>query len=161
MTDADLQEELIARAEAGDCDAGREALRYCRDGLENGQLAPIMRDHLIKCLTAIVEDQVEASKALCLAEDRGRGGPKKPLPEWQTQLGAVAALFVQHGLRPQQINDQLDLMRQEVFGKPLDGSTARKIRQWQEPMTLLDEDLLLHLAGPYRAFIPKYLPSEK
>jgi hypothetical protein len=152
-----LQSQTIQRAKAGDAEAGLEAIRACRDGLEFGNLSRAMKDYLIARLTDIV-DGIEPTRALCIAPERGRGQPKNPCPKWRKELGAVAWLLERWGFKPEQIVSKMSDLRAEVEGKNLDPADARKIKKQYQPMSAIEVEMLLHLSGRYRGRIAQYLP---
>ncbi len=155
MTDGEYREETINRALAGDAEAGLEALRLCRSGLDANNLPADLRFYLAERITELL-DGVRPDKALFIARDRGR--PRDPFPEWQQHLGALAALLSKRGYGPKQIALALCDQRAAINDKPLEESDAHAIRSTWKPMQSLDVDLLLHLAGPYRKVLSEYPP---
>ena len=155
MTESEYREETIARALAGDAEAGLEALKLCRSGLDANNMPADLRFYLAERITQLL-DGVPANKALCIARDRGR--PRDPFPEWQQHLGALAALLSQRGYKPNKIAVALCDQRAAVDEKPLEESDAHRIRATWRPMQRLDVELLMHLAGPYWKVLSEYPP---
>lgn len=160
MTNDEYRAETIRAALAGDAEAGREALTLCRDGLEQRTLHSELADYLAARINEIL-DGVAPDRALCIARQVGR--PKDELPEWKQHLGALAALLDRRGYKPKQIAVALCDQRAAICDKTLEESDAHKIRKAWEPMQNIGaeedgEEMLLHLAGPYRKVLPEYPP---
>lgn len=151
------ERETVAAALSGDSEAGIEALRLCRNGLENNSLSPLLRTYLAERLSQIIDD-VPLDNALCVRKERGRGRPADPFPEWKQQLGAVLWLLQRWGKLPSEADAAVCLLRQEVEGRLLDAADAGKIRRQFAPMERIETQDLLQLTGPYRESIAKFSP---
>jgi hypothetical protein len=152
MGTAELENEITRRALAGDADAGLEALKLCRTGLDNAVLSPALAHYLAERLSDVI-DGIRPDRALCIA--KGRGNPAEPFPEWKMQLAAFAGLLRQRGYKPQQIAAAMCNERYKLFRKTLDDSDALKISKLLPDMAT---DILVHMAGPYRKVLLDYLP---
>ena len=155
MGTAEYEAETIRLALAGDAEAGREALLLCRNQLAMRTLSPVLADYLAARLNDVLEG-IKSDRALCIAKAPGK--PADPFPEWQQQLGAMAALLTQRGYRPKQIAQALCEARARLHDKPLEDSDAHRIRSKWRPMQSIDEKSLRHLAGEYWAILPEYPP---
>jgi hypothetical protein len=155
MTEPEFVAEAIRRALAGDDKSGYAALKLCRDGLDANALSAPLRFYLAERLTEVL-DGVRPDKALCI--HKGPGRPKDPLPEWQKELGAFAALLTRRGYKPQQVAEAMCDQRSMIHNRMLDMSDAHGIRVTWAPMQDLGEDDLSLLAGPYGKVLPKYPP---
>ncbi len=155
MTDSEYREETIARALAGDAEAGREALKLCVFGLDANNMPADLRFYLAERITEVLEG-VPLGKALCIV--KGRGRPKEPHPQWRLQLGALAALLTQRGYRPQEVCVAMCDQRSALHNLPLDESDAHSIRVQCTPMQRIDSEDLLRLAGLYGKVLSKYPP---
>jgi hypothetical protein len=152
MTD---EAEIIRRAIAGDSEAGFEALRLCRTGLDNGGLSLELAYYLAERITDVLEG-VPTDRALCIAAERGRGQPKNPFPDWRNDLGAFAAVLSQRGYPPQRIVDAMCEARLEVEKQKLDPADAHRIRKIYAPMQGLEIDNLMRFVGPYWEVLEDY-----
>lgn len=152
LSTEEYEQETIDRALAGDHEAGIEALRLCRSGLDSGALSARLADYLAARLHDVLEG-IKPDRALCIA--KGRGKPPDPLPEWRLQLAAFAAILKERGYKPQQVAVAMCEARQNAFNRTLDNSDALKIAKI---LPKLGADHLLHLAGPYREILEGYLP---
>lgn len=153
MTDDEIIAETIRRALAGDAEAGRQALDHCRWGLTRNNLHPDLQSYLAARITDVL-DGIKPDRALRIAKPRGR--PPDPLPKWQQELGAFAALLTQRGYRPQQIAVAMCDERRALHDKPLEESDAHAIRVAWEPMQRIAPDRLEDLAGRYGEKLPEY-----
>lgn len=158
MTNDEYRAETIRAALAGDAEAGREALSLCRDGLAQRRLHPEFADYLAARINDIL-DGVPPDKALCIARERGR--PRDATLDWKKNLGALAALLHLRMYKPKQIAIALCDERAALHNKPLEESDAHKIRvEWKALQDFGSEkdgeEMLLHLAGPYRKVLSKY-----
>ena len=162
--------QTIKRALAGDHAAGIEALRMCRDGLDSGTLSATLAHYLAERLTdvlvsiqpdrIITSDDYRQALLNSLRINKGTGKPKDPFPEWQKQLGALAALMVLRGYRPKQINNAVSDARYWIDSKNLDAREARRIRKNFAPMQTLGVDDLMRLAGKYGEILKEYPPRK-
>lgn len=82
----------------------------------------------------------------------------RPIPDWQQELGAFAALLERRGYRPQQIAVAMCDQRAAVHDKPLEESDAHAIRMTFDPMQRMEQQDLEHEAGPYREKLAEYPP---
>lgn len=155
MDTAEYESETIQRALSGDAEAGREALMLCRTGLAMRTLSPVLADYLAARLHDVL-DGLKPDRALCIAKTRGK--PADQYPEWQQQLGALAAMLTQRGYKPKQIAIAMCDARAKLHDKPLEDSDAHRIRSKWRPMQALDEKNLRHLAGDYWAILTEYPP---
>ena len=173
MTDDEYRAETIRAALDGDADAGLEALRLCRSGLDHNNLHADLSFYLAQRITELLED-VPPKIALCIHSGRGR--PKAQFPEWQQRLGAFAAVLTQRGYKANKIATAMCVERAKVEpGKNMDASDAHKIRKVWKPMCAInpthwereasanlkeraESERLLSLAGPYRKQLSKYPP---
>jgi hypothetical protein len=153
MTEGENLKVTIERALAGDPDAGMEALRLCREGLDSNCLHPDLRDYLAERITEVL-DGVAPPKALRVQRQRGR--PAIPLPEWRLELGAFAALLTKRGYRPQQVAVAMCDQRQAVENKSLEEADAHSIRTELDGMPDWEERILEQLAGPYLEKLAEY-----
>ncbi|MDP2165104.1 MAG: hypothetical protein Q8K21_12970 [Hydrogenophaga sp.] len=155
MDEGEMHAETIRLALAGDAEAGRYALLLCRDQLAARSLRPVLADYLAARINDVL-DGVKPDRALCIA--RGRGKPADPLPEWQQELGAMAALLSQRGYKPKQVVIAMCDARSRLHDKPLEDSDAYRIRKTWRPMQSLDPERLRRLAGAYWGILSEYPP---
>lgn len=155
MTNDDYEQETIRRALAGEHEAGREALLLCRDQLTARSLSPALADYLAARLHDVLEG-IKPDRALCIA--KGPGKPSDPFPDWQQELGALAAVLTQRGYKPKQIALALCNARASVHDKPLEEPDAHRIRSKWRPMQSIDERTLRHLTGSYWEILTQYPP---
>lgn len=155
MGSAEFEAETIRRALAGDAEAGRYALLLCRDQLAARSLSPILADYLAERLNDVLEE-IKPDRALCIA--KGVGRKPDPLPDWQQELGAVAALLKRRGYAPQQIANALSDVRQTVHKKFLDNREGYRILETWSPMQNMDDESLRRCAGAYWEKLSEYPP---
>ena len=76
---------------------------------------------------------------------------------------AFGVLLLKAGIKPERVKGAMDEARQRVEGRnaSLDRREAERILKAYLPMRNLDDDLLLHLAGPLRGIVPTFLPQAK
>lgn len=182
MTPEQYEAETLKGALAGDADDGREALRLCRSGLDGGNLSRPLAAYLAERLWLIDKalDDAEVvrqakqssgsvrsardaaiAEALCLKKPASR--PIDPLPQWQVPYAAFGVLLLKAGVRPEGVKGAMDEARQRHEGKAasLHRREAEKILKAYRPMHNLDDEMLLHLAGPLREILPTFLPQAK
>ena len=143
MTRSDwLEEELIARALAGDTEEARYALERCAEGVLMGTLSARMRTYLHDRLREVVEG-TEPARALRIA----RPGAGRPVAEreWEVPLAALAALLHQRKRSAETIIDLMSQARQITEGKGLSRTQAQRIRHDWEDMRTADGALLEHI----------------
>lgn len=157
MGTAEYENETIRLALAGDAEAGREALLLCRTQLAMRTLSPALSDYLAARLGDVLEG-IKPDRALCIA--KGPGQPTDPFPEWQQQLGALAALLTQRGYKPKQIAEALSNSRMTIHAKDLDEREARRIIKNFEPMQRLNVDELMRFVGGYGELLKEYPPCK-
>ena len=153
MTEDEYRRATIEAALAGDAEAGTEALKLCRSGLDDNNLHADLRYYLAERITDVL-DGMKPEHALRIAKPRGR--PADPLPDWQQELGAFAALLKRRGYKPQQIAVAMCDQRAAVHDKPLEESDAHAIRKTWEPMQQMEQQDLEDCAGPYKNKIAEY-----
>jgi len=189
MTGDEYEAETVRLALHGDPNdpeaghrAGREALRLCRVGLDHGNLSRRLAAYLAERLWLIDQALDEADKqravkkssgsirsvrdaaiaeALCIKKPAKK--PRDPLPDWQVPYAAFGVLLLKAGIKPERVKGAMDEARQRVEGRnaSLDRREAERILKAYLPMRNLDDDLLLHLAGPLRGIVPTFLPQAK
>lgn len=182
MTGDDFEAEVIRRALDGDHEAGREALRLCRAGLDHGNLSRRLAAYLAERLWLIDQALDEADKlravkkssgsirsardaaiaeALCIKKPAKK--PRDPLPDWQVPYAAFGVLLLKAGIKPERVKGAMDEARRQIEKKDegLHRREAERILKAYLPMRNLDDDLLLHLAGPLREIVPTFLPQAK
>lgn len=189
MTGDEYEAETVRLALHGDPDdpeaghrAGREALRLCRAGLDHGNLSRRLTAYLAERLWLIDQALDEADKlrsvkkssgsirsardaaiaeALCIKRPAKK--PSDPLPEWQVPYAALGMLLLKAGIKPERVKGAMDEARRQIEKKDegLHRREAEKILKDYLPMRNLDDDLLLHLAGPLRGIVPTFLPQAK
>lgn len=180
MTDDEFEAEVLRRALEGDHEAGREALRLCRAGLDHGNLSRRLAAYLAERLWLVDQALDEADKLRAIKKSSGsftsaRGAaiaealcikraakkPRDPLPDWQVPYAALGVLLLKAGMRPEQVKGAMDEARQRVEGMEasLHRREAEKILKAYLPLRLLDDEMLLHLAGPLREILPTFLPQ--
>ncbi len=189
MTGDEYEAETVRLALHGDPDdpeaghrAGREALRLCREGLDHGNLSRRLAAYLAERLWQIDQALDEADKlravkassgsirsdrdaaiaeALCIKKPAKK--PSDPLPEWQVPYAAFGVLLLKAGIKPERVKGAMDEARRQIEKKDegLHRREAEKILKAYLPLHNLDDDLLLHLAGPLREIVPTYLPQPK
>lgn len=155
LSTEEYEQETMDRALAGDHEAGIEALRLCRSGLDSGALSARLAHYLAARLHDVLEG-IKPDRALCIA--KGRGQPANPFPEWQQELGAMAALLTKRGYKPKHVALALCNARASVHDKSLEESDAHSIRSKWRPMQALDERLLRELSGNYLEILEEYPP---
>lgn len=154
-----FEAETLERAKRGDPDAGKEALQICIAGLYANRLSEATRFYLAQCLIDVA-DGMKPTRALNIEEERGRGRPKDPFPDWEMPLAAFAALLHRRGHIPARIEEAMSSARQTSTGKDLDPREARRIRKKYRSMESLDDDLLIQYCGDdMRGEIQKYPPA--
>ena len=155
----DFEKETISRAMDGNAEAGMQALRLCRAGLENNSLSPTLSVYLAARITDLL-DGVQPERALCIAKESGPGRPVNPFPEWQQNLAAFAAVLHRRGYSPQIIANAMCDARMKVNYKSLDNREAHRIRatwkQLQGPE--LEPADLVFLIGPYGEILSDFPP---
>ena len=151
-----FEEELIARALAGDTEA-RYALEQCAEGVLMGTSSARMRTYLHDRLREVI-DGIDPAKALRIARPPVK--PRDPFPEWEAPLAALAALAAKRGMKAEAILGVMDEARQAIERKPLGRTEAQRIRKTYKPMRDLDDDLLLQAtAGPRDSTAPSWRTS--
>lgn len=155
LDEGEQNAETIRLALAGDAEAGRYALLLCRDQLVARSLRPVLADYLAARLNDVLEG-IRPDRALCIAGGVGR--PRNPFPDWEQQLGAMAALLSQRGYRPNQIARALCDVRAALYDKSLDEKDAHRIRKTRSPMKSLDQTVLQGFAGDYWEILSEYPP---
>lgn len=176
----EYEQETIRLAEAGDADAGREALSLCRIGLDAGNLSRQLAAFLAARLWAIDRALDEAERlrsvkkssgsirsardaaiaeALCIKKPAAK--PKNPLPEWQVPYAAFGTLLLQSGMRPEAVKAKMDEARRfkEKKDGGLDRREAERILAAYRPMMTIDREFLLHLCGELREILPTESPQ--
>lgn len=166
----EFERETIRLALEGDHEAGREALRLCRDQLTARSLSPWMADYLAARLHDVLEgimpnriitsDDYRQAVLNGLLINKPNHKPVDKFPDWEQPLGALAAILFQRGYRPTKIDAALSEARQKNQSKDLDEREARRIRKNYSPMQKLKEDDLTRLAGKYGEILKDY-PSCK
>lgn len=182
LSSDDHEFETLRRAREGDHEAGREALRLCRAALDAGTLSRALQHYLAERLwqieRAIEEaDQLRAAgkpsgsvrsardagiaEALCLNRKDG-GRPADPFPAWKQPYAAFGTLLLKAGLAPERVKAAMDEVRQQVEGPGhgWDRRDACQLLQDYMPMRQIDDDILLHLAGPLGEKLPTFLPQQ-
>lgn len=181
-TDDEYEAATIERALAGDPDAGREALSLCRAGLDHGTLSRRLAAYLAERLWIIDRALDEADRLRAVKKSSGsirsardaaiaealciKRPAKKPevkLPDWQVPYAAFGTLLRKAGMRPEGVKAAMDEARRLVEKKDegLHRREAERILAAYAPMLALDDEMLLHLAGPLRGIVPTYLPQAK
>lgn len=182
MTTEEYVAATIKYALEGKFEAGREALRLCRAGLDQGNLSRPLAEYLAERLWKIDEalDEVEALRKIkkssgsirsardaAIAEalriNRPPKKPSDPLPEWQVPYAAFGVLLLKAGMRPEAVKGAMYEARQLHEGKDasLHRREAEKILKAYLPMHNFDDDTLRDLSGPLREILPTFLPQEK
>ena len=151
----EYEQETIRLALEGDHAAGREALLLCRTQLAARSLSPALSDYLAARLHDVLEG-IKPDRALCIAKSPGK--PANPFPDWQQELGAMAALLTKRGYKPKQVALALANARASIHDKSLEESDAHGIRSKWRPMQALDERLLRELSGNYLEILEEYPP---
>lgn len=182
MTTDEYEAETVARALEGDPEAGREALRLCRAGLDGGTLSRPLTAYLAERLWLIDKalDDAESlrkikhssgsvrsardagiAEALCIKKPAQK--PRDPLPDWQVPYAAFGVLLLKANMRPEQVKGAMDEARQRIEGTnaSLHRREAERILKAYLPMHNLDDEMLLHLLGPLREILPTYLPQTR
>ena len=182
MTPEQYEAETLRAALAGDAGAGREALQLCRSGLDARNLSRPLAEYLAERLWLIDQalDEAEAlrqikgssgsvrsardaaiAEALCINQAAGRRAD--PLPEWQVPYAAFGVLLLKARMKPEAVKGAMDEARQRHEGPDtgLHRREAEKILKAYLPMKNLDDEMLLHLAGPLRELLPTFLPQAK
>ena len=182
MTPDEFEAETVARALEGDHEAGREALRLCRAGLDSGTLSRLLAAYLAERLWLIdmaIDDAESLRKikrssgsirsardagiaeALCITKPAKK--PRDPFPDWQLPYAALGVLLLKAGMKAEAVKGAMDEARQRIEGKDasLHRREAERILRTYRPMHNLDNGLLLHLLGPLREILPTYLPQPK
>lgn len=155
LSTEEYEQETIRLALEGNHEAGREALTLCRNQLAAKSLSPALADYLAARLHDLLEG-IKPDRALCIAKSPGK--PADPFPEWQQELGAMAALMFKRGYKPKQIAPALCDARARLHDKSLEESDAHKIRSKWRPMQDIDERTLQHMAGGYWKLLSEYPP---
>lgn len=164
MADPEYEAETVRRALEGDHEAGREALRLCRAGLDHATLSRPLAAFLAERLSAIdkaiegaerlraakkpsssIRSDRDAAIAEALLINRRPGKPRDPLPDWQSRYAALGALLLRAGKRPEKVKDAMDDAREQIDGKPLGRAEAGRILAAYKPMLAMSEDDLLHI----------------
>jgi hypothetical protein len=166
MPPEEYEAATIEFALAGDADAGIEALRLCRAGLDGGVLSPRLAQYLADRLWLIDQAISEAeavgkakrsassarsardaaiASALCINRSSKR---RDPIPEWHLPLAAVGVLLALSGTKPEKCKAAMAEARLILEGKDLGRSEAWSILKAHAPMRKLDPETLQHLAGP-------------
>ena len=168
LSTEEYERETIRLALEGDHEAGLEALRLCRSGLDAGKLTAHLALYLAERLNDVLEgikpdriitsDDYRQAVLNGLRINRPVGKPADPFPEWQQELGAMAALLTQRGYKPKQIALALCNARASVHDKTLEESDAHRIRSKWRPMQAIDRTTLQDLAGSYWEILKKYPP---
>ena len=151
----EYEQETIRLALEGDHEAGREALTLCRTQLVARSLSPALADYLAARLHDVLEG-IKPDRALCIAKSPGK--PDNPFPDWQQELGALAAMLAQRKYKPKQIALALCNARASVYDRPLEESDAHRIRSKWRPMKDIDERKLRELLGSYWKILEEYPP---
>jgi hypothetical protein len=182
MSEDEYEAETIRRALAGDHDAGREALRLCRAGLDHCNLSRPLTAYLAERLWRIDQALDEAEKlrevkqssgsirsardaaiaeALCIKRPAKK--PEDKLPEWQVPYAAFGTLLLKAGMKPEQVKASMDEARRLVEKKDagLHRREAEKILAAYAPMRAMDDELLRHMTGPLRDLLPTHYPQAK
>ena len=182
MTEVEYQAETIRCALDGDHEAGREALRLCREGLDHGNLSRELAAYLAERLRLIDDALKEAERlrkikkssgsvrsardaaiaeALCIKRQAKK--PCDPMPEWQVPYAAFGALLLKAGLKPEQVKAAMDVARRHVEGKDagLDRREAERILKTHSPMRNFENDRLLDDMKSLREILPTYRPQQK
>ena len=164
----DIEKETISRALEGDHEAGRDALLMCCTQLTARSLSPALADYLAARLYEVLEgikpDRIVTSddfrQALlnALRINKPPGKPADELPEWQIPLGAFAALMVQRGYKPTQINVAMSAARQRLQSKDLNAREAQRIRKTYASMQKMKADTLVSLVGNCGEILKEYPP---
>ena len=155
MTDGEFEAEAIRRAVAGDVESGFELLRRCRTGLDTKVLSPQLAAYLADRITEILDGE-NPKHALRIAKGPGRRAD--PLPDWEMQLGSLAALLAQRGYKAKQIATALCDQRAAIYDLPLEQSDAYRIAKTWRPMQAMDGDDLLGLIEDYKEVLKEYPP---
>ena len=182
MTADEYEATTIEAALAGDHDAGREALRLCREGLDHGTLSRRLAEYLAERLWRIDKALDESEKirqvkkssgsarsvrdaaiaeALCIKRPEGR--PADSLPEWQVPYAAFGTRLLKEGYPPERVKSLMDDARRQIEGKDagLDRREAEKILKAYQPMSAMDDEGLMHHAKALREILSTYLPQAK
>lgn len=164
LAESEYEAATIRRALDGDHEAGREALRLCRSGLDNGTLSRQLAAYLAERLTEIdraldeadrlrkvktsrgsVRSARDAAIAEALCIKRPAQKTQDPLPDWQVPYAALGALLFRAGFRPEQVKAAMSHARVEVEGKPIDRADAgRMLVNYSAMLALSDDELLRH-----------------
>lgn len=164
----DYEQETIRRALEGDHVAGRNALSLCRGQLAARSLSPALADYLAARLHDVLEgikpdriitsDDFRQALLNALRINKSPGKPADELPEWQIPLGAFAALMVQRGYKPTQIDVAMSDARQKLQLKHLDAREARRIRGKYKSLQKMTADELVSLVGNCGEILKEYPP---
>ena len=154
------EQETIVRAQAGDAEAGREALSLCAAGLQAGSLSKALSWYLAARLDDLL-DGVPPGKALCIARDSGR--PRRSGIDWRIRVAALDALLALDGVRPEARIGAMRAARltlcPELKGE-LDRSDAQGIRRAYAPMRKnCDRATLERLAGDVGTNPGRFIPQ--
>ena len=155
LSTEEYERETMRRALEGDHESGIKALELCRSGLFAGKLSETMAFYLADRLGQIL-DGIKPDRALCIAKPANR--PADPFPEWQQELGALAALLSQRGLKPGVIGKILSDARTAVHQRGLDKREANRIMNTWKPMRQLQADDLVRYVGPYGEILKQFTP---
>lgn len=164
LAESEYEAATIRRALDGDHEAGREALRLCRSGLDNGTLSRQLAEYLAQRLWQIDQaieqaEQLRATKkpsssirsdrdaaiAEALLVNRRPGKPRDNFPDWQYRYAALGALLLRAGKRPEKVKVAMEDAREQFEGKPLDRAAAGRILAAYKPMLAMSDDDLLHI----------------
>jgi hypothetical protein len=155
MNDDEFRAMAIRRAMDGDAAAARDVLDLCREGLDNNCLHADLRVYLAERITEIL-DGVPPGDALLVTKKPGR--PKES-GAWRDQLGAFAVLLHRRGYTPKKVAAAMCDQRRIMHDETMDESDAYALSAAWRKLSL-DDDLLLHFAGPYRRKLSEYPPLE-
>ncbi|WP_457443793.1 hypothetical protein [Roseateles sp. P5_E4] len=182
MTPDEFEAETIRRALDGDADSARVALDLCRSALDAGTmskgLAGYLSDRLwaidqaltdaeklreIKTSSGAIQSSRDAAVVEALGLNRQKTGrPKDPFPAWKRPYAAFGTLLLKAGLGPERVKAAMDEVRQQLEGPGhgWDRRDAGQLLKDYMPMRELDDDMLLHLAGPLGEKLPTFLPQQ-
>jgi hypothetical protein len=178
MADPEYEAMTIQRALAGDHEAGREALRLCRAGLDHDALSKSLGEYLAqrlweidkaieeaeqlknndKASTSTIKSRKAARIEQALLIAKGKK-PRDPIPDWQTPLAAFGTILLKTEMRPEKVYEAMSEARARYEGRALERKEAFAILKAFQPMQAMTHLDLLRHAGPLRVLLPKDIPQ--
>lgn len=137
-------DDAIATATDGNASAGLEVLKLCAEALDAGRRSEALSTYLRRAIADIeaglpkntTAEQISdlVATALHLRPQRTRGKPSNAYPDWETPLGAVAAILALRGYGPEEIIVIMSDARVALEGNPLERTEAQRIRTKFAPL---------------------------